>query len=156
MRYPILLSFYLLLLPATGSSQTLDERECNLAAQEFHNQKRSQLEPTKEQLTASLNTLGGTAMLYSPLRSFDMAWGLGGGHSSFVKQCLERKSIEAERAKNAQKATQLKSIDARSANASAERGSSIADGLNNLSKLYSEGLLNEEEFSAAKRRLLGL
>ncbi|MDA8922201.1 SHOCT domain-containing protein [Gammaproteobacteria bacterium] len=37
-----------------------------------------------------------------------------------------------------------------------ERGSSIADGLSNLSKLYSEGLLNDEEFSAAKRRLLGL
>ena len=37
-----------------------------------------------------------------------------------------------------------------------ERGSSIAEGLSNLSKLYSEGLLNDEEFSAAKRRLLGL
>jgi hypothetical protein len=37
-----------------------------------------------------------------------------------------------------------------------ERGSSIADGLSSLSKLYSEGLLNDEEFSAAKRRLLGL
>ena len=37
-----------------------------------------------------------------------------------------------------------------------ERGSSIADGLSNLSKLYSEGLLTDEEFSAAKRRLLGL
>ena len=156
MRYPLLLSFYLLVLPATGSSQTLDERECKLASQEFHNQKRSQLEPTKEQLTAGLSTNGSVAMLYAPLRSFDMSWGLGGGRSSLVRQCLERKSIEAERAKNVQKATQLKSIDARSANASAERGSSIADGLSNLSKLYSEGLLNDEEFSAAKRRLLGL
>ncbi len=156
MRYPLLLSFYLLLLPATGSSQTLDERECNLAAQEFHNQKRSQLEPTKEQLTASLSTIGGTAMLYGPLRSFDMSWGLGGGHSSFVRQCLERKSIEAARAKNAQKTTQRESLGARAANASTERGSSIADGLSNLSKLYSEGLLTDEEFSAAKRRLLGL
>lgn len=156
MRYPLLLSFYLLLLPASGSSQTLDERECNLAAQEFYNQKRSQLEPTKEQLTASLSTIGGTAMLYGPLRSFDMSWGLGGGHSSFVSQCLERKSIETERAKNHQEPAQRESIDARSANASTERGSSIADGLSNLSKLYSEGLLNDEEFSAAKRRLLGL
>ena len=37
-----------------------------------------------------------------------------------------------------------------------ERGSSIAEGLNNLSQLYTEGLLSEEEFTAAKRNLLGL
>ena len=81
MRYPLLLSFYLLLLPATGSSQTLDERECNLAAQEFHNQNRSQLEPTKEQLAAAIGTPGSTAMLYSPWQSFRMTWGLGGRES---------------------------------------------------------------------------
>lgn len=73
-----------------------------------------------------------------------------------MSQCLERKSIEAERAKNNQKPAQRESLDASSANASTERGSSIADGLSNLSKLYSEGLLNDEEFSAAKRRVLGL
>ena len=37
-----------------------------------------------------------------------------------------------------------------------DRGQSIADGLSDLSKLYSEGLLDDEEYSAAKRRLLGL
>ena len=73
-----------------------------------------------------------------------------------MSQCLERKSIEAERAKNNQETAQRKSLDASSANSSTERGSSIADGLSNLSKLYSEGLLNDEEFSAAKRRVLGL
>lgn len=36
------------------------------------------------------------------------------------------------------------------------RGESIADGLKNLSELHSQGILTEEEFSAAKRRLLGL
>ena len=155
MRYPLLLSFYLLLLPATGSSQTLDERECKLAAQDFYNQKRSQLEPTKEQLAAAIGTPGSAAMLYSPWRSFRSTWGLGARYS-FVSQCLEHKSIEAERAKNNQETAQRKSLDASSANSSTERGSSIADGLSNLSKLYSEGLLNDEEFSAAKRRLLGL
>jgi hypothetical protein len=39
---------------------------------------------------------------------------------------------------------------------SAERGETIADGLKNLSDLYSQGILTEEEFNAAKRRLLGL
>ena len=36
------------------------------------------------------------------------------------------------------------------------RGESIADGLKNLSELHSQGILTEEEFNAAKRRLLGL
>ena len=37
-----------------------------------------------------------------------------------------------------------------------ERGETIADGLKNLSDLYSQGILTEEEFNTAKRRLLGL
>ena len=36
------------------------------------------------------------------------------------------------------------------------RGETIADGLKNLSDLYDQGILTEEEFNAAKRRLLGL
>jgi hypothetical protein len=39
---------------------------------------------------------------------------------------------------------------------SGTRGETIADGLKNLSDLYSHGILTEEEFNAAKRRLLGL
>ena len=37
-----------------------------------------------------------------------------------------------------------------------EAGKLIAEGLTELSELYSSGLLTEEEFNAAKRRLLGL
>lgn len=36
------------------------------------------------------------------------------------------------------------------------RGSALADSLKNLSDLYNQGILTEEEFNAAKRRLLGL
>lgn len=36
------------------------------------------------------------------------------------------------------------------------RGETIANGLKNLSELYNQGTLTEEEFNAAKRRLLGL
>jgi hypothetical protein len=44
-----------------------------------------------------------------------------------------------------------------SANSTASvRGETIADGLKNLSDLYDQGILTEEEFNAAKRRLLGL
>ena len=40
--------------------------------------------------------------------------------------------------------------------ATTNRGESIAEGLASLSDLYEQGLLSEEEFNAAKRRLLGL
>ena len=40
--------------------------------------------------------------------------------------------------------------------ATTNRGETIADGLKNLSELYNQGILTEEEFNAAKRRLLGL
>ena len=40
--------------------------------------------------------------------------------------------------------------------ATTNRGESIAEGLASLSDLYEQGLLTEEEFNAAKRRLLGL
>ena len=36
------------------------------------------------------------------------------------------------------------------------RGETIADGLRNLSDLHRQGILTDEEFNAAKRRLLGL
>ena len=36
------------------------------------------------------------------------------------------------------------------------RGDTIADGLKNLSDLHQQGILTDEEFNAAKRRLLGL
>ena len=35
-------------------------------------------------------------------------------------------------------------------------GNAIVDGLNNLSELQQQGVLSDEEFNAAKRRLLGL
>lgn len=37
-----------------------------------------------------------------------------------------------------------------------ERGSNLVENLNNLSELYQNGILTDEEFNAAKRRLLGL
>ena len=37
-----------------------------------------------------------------------------------------------------------------------ERGSSLVENLNNLNELYQKGILTDEEFNAAKRRLLGL
>ena len=37
-----------------------------------------------------------------------------------------------------------------------DRGETIADGLRNLSDLHRQGILTDEEFNAAKRRLLGL
>ena len=40
--------------------------------------------------------------------------------------------------------------------ATTNRGESIAEGLASLSDLYEQGLLSEEEFNAAKRRLLGM
>ena len=40
--------------------------------------------------------------------------------------------------------------------ATTNRGASIAEGLASLSDLYEQGHLSEEEFNAAKRRLLGL
>jgi len=40
--------------------------------------------------------------------------------------------------------------------ATTNRGATIAEGLASLSDLYEQGLLSEEEFKAAKRRLLGL
>jgi hypothetical protein len=36
------------------------------------------------------------------------------------------------------------------------RGETIADGLRNLSELHEQEILTDEEFNAAKRRLLGL
>ena len=36
------------------------------------------------------------------------------------------------------------------------RGESLVDSLNNLNKLHSQGILTDEGFNAAKRRLLGL
>ena len=38
----------------------------------------------------------------------------------------------------------------------AERGNSIVNGLSDLTELHSQGILTDEEFNAAKRRLLGL
>ena len=37
-----------------------------------------------------------------------------------------------------------------------DRGETIADSLRNLSDLHRQGILTDEEFNAAKRRLLGL
>ena len=37
-----------------------------------------------------------------------------------------------------------------------QRGNSLVNGLNDLNALHSQGILTDEEFNAAKRRLLGL
>ena len=37
-----------------------------------------------------------------------------------------------------------------------ERGNSLVNGLRDLTELHSQGILTDEEFNAAKRRLLGL
>ncbi len=39
---------------------------------------------------------------------------------------------------------------------SQSRGSSLVEDLNRLQEFYDQGILNDEEFNAAKRRLLGL
>jgi hypothetical protein len=245
-----------------------------MEAQQYASQRRAELEPSPAELAAAMNQIGGVAMLYAPKRSFDMSWGLGGGRSSTINQCLQRKSIANERQAEQQQIQSSRLAPAsrclqgswlltsdnsdgvgatlditdtgltymegqllsHQANSSAriinnvvsvtvsesdgqemtqrlrlegeyllgamtfirvkkgflrnqvqppetrqlrgeristppegcgpaatssnsdrtERAKSIADGLNDLSQLYNDGLLNEAEFSAAKRRLLGL
>jgi hypothetical protein len=47
-------------------------------------------------------------------------------------------------------------INSDSQSQSSSRGLELVESLNRLEKLYNDGLLSEEEFNAAKRRLLGL
>jgi len=63
------------------------------------------------------------------------------------KKAAEAEAVLQERAAVGSNLTPVNVID---------RGKGIAEGLEKLSKLYSDGMLTDEEFKLAKRNLLGL
>ena len=84
----LLSSTMLFISPASG--QSLERRECEMEAQQYASQRRAELDPSPAELAAAMNQIGGVGILYGPRRSFDMSWGLGGGRSSTINQCLQR------------------------------------------------------------------
>ena len=161
----LLSSTMLFISPASG--QSLERRECEMEAQQYASQRRAELDPSPAELAAAMNQIGGVAMLYAPKRSFDMSW--SGQRRGIINQCMQRKSIQAERQKQreadaaAQQASnqatsnnRSSSIPAETQSSSQSKGSELVENLSRLQEFYNQGILNGEEFNAAKRRLLGL
>jgi len=137
-----------------------------MEAQRHYNQRKSELEPTPAQLAAVTGT-GRVGLLYGPWNNFTATWVFG--KKGFINQCMERKSIQAEKQKQreadaaAQQASnqatsnnRSSSIPAETQSSSQSKGSELVENLSRLQEFYNQGILNGEEFNAAKRRLLGL
>ena len=102
-------------------------------------------ESLRQRLSLSNNQLIGTVTLMAIKEGF---WG-------DKKLPPETFDVRGERTNQAPEGC-ISSVRNSADSTASVRGETIADGLKNLSDLYDQGILTEEEFNAAKRRLLGL
>jgi hypothetical protein len=126
-----------------------------------------------------MSQLGGMAGLYGPIRSFQMSW--PSQRTQMIKACLAKltptrssapaTSVGVDSGRDAQRLYQerLKAQSEqrlrdereeaqrkKNADSAAIRGRGLVEDLKVLSDLHKDGVLNDQEFKAAKRSLLGL
>lgn len=167
------------LFAESGLAQTSNQQKCEAEAQRFYSQRAAALEPTPAQVQAAMSQLGGMAGLYGPIRSFQMSWPMQ--KTQMIKTCLAKlppatSSAPASRTasdsgRDAQRLYQERLQSQREqrlrderedakrkedASSSSDRGKGLVADLKALSDLHEDGVLNDQEFNAAKRRLLGL
>lgn len=126
-----------------------------------------------------MSQLGGMAGLYGPIRSFQMSWPLQ--RTQMIKACVAKltptrssapaRSARVDSGRDAQRLYQER-LEAqyeqrlrdereearrkKESDSAADRGRGIVEDLKSLSDLHNDGILNDQEFNAAKRSLLGL
>jgi len=126
-----------------------------------------------------MSQLGGMAGLYGPIRSFQMSW--PSQRAQMINACLAKltptrstapaRTAVVDSGRDAQRLYQER-LKAQSeqrlrdereeaqrkkdADIAADRGRGLVEDLKILSELHKDGILNDQEFQAAKRSLLGL
>ena len=155
----VALKYFLISLALTPSflnAQPSITQMCEAQARSHYLEEIKRFEIKPEHLSI----LGAAASLNGQRAQFDIAW-RNYGRQAHITECVGKARAAQAAQRNTSQSTQRSNstIPQRTnstRNANQDRGTSLVENLNRLTELHESGVLSDEEFNAAKRRLLGL